>query len=244
MNNYTDILSGKEKEQNARHITNSVGMDFVLIPSGTFWMYSDESDSEQPVHKVTIDEPFYLGKYPVTQKEWTAIMDSYPSCFEGHRRPVECVTFYHVREFIRRLNTEEETEKYRLPSEDEWEYACRAGTHTRYSFGDDETALDTYGWYYHNSDYMTHPVGQKKPNPWGLYDMHGNVWEWCRDPYYRSHSDPLPDNRSLEAPGSTGFVLRGGSWVNNSWKCESSSRSSFDPNYAQYSLGFRLLRSL
>ncbi|MEZ5336413.1 MAG: formylglycine-generating enzyme family protein [Methanolobus sp.] len=148
------------------------------------------------------------------------------------------------RSLLKRLNAKEDTGKYRLPSESEWEYACRAGTTTRYSFGDDESELDEYAWYYNNSCRQTHPVGEKKPNPWGLYDMHGNVWEWCQDMYYRTHDEPMVDASVLEAVGSSGLVLRGGSWVNYPWKCESSSRSSFDPNYSYYSLGFRLLRIL
>ena len=223
---------------------NSIGMEFILIPAGDFWMFSNEFSHQKPVHKVTISKPFYLGKYLVTQREWEILTESHPSCFKGDDLPVECVTWDHVQEFIRKLNVKENTDKYRLPSEAEWEYACRAGTTTRYSFGDDESELDEYAWYHHNSEHRTHPVGQKKANPWGLYDMHGNVWEWCQDTYYKGYGESLTNKNVLEAIGSTGIVLRGGGWVNYPWKCESSSRSSFDPNYSYYSLGFRLLRSV
>lgn len=233
-----------EKEKTAISIRNSIGMELVLIPAGEFWLDPDEFNYETPVRKVIIPESFYLGKYPVTQKEWEAVVGNHPSCFEGDNRPVECVSWHSVQEFIKRLNAKEGTDKYRLPSEIEWEYACRAGTATRYSFGDSDLKLGEYAWYYGNSEHETHPVGQKKPNPWGLYDMHGNVWEWCQDKYHRNYEEALAEGTAWEAVGSIGIVLRGGGWVSYSGKCSSSCRSNLDSDYGTYSLGFRLVRTI
>ncbi len=116
-----------------------------------------------------------MGKYEVTQKQWHEVMGTNPSTFKGDDLPVESVSWNDVQKFIKKLNKKENTNKYRLPSEAEWEYAARAGTTTRYSFGDDARKLRNYAWYYANSNFETHPVGEKKPNTWGLYDMHGNV---------------------------------------------------------------------
>ncbi|MBN2111385.1 MAG: formylglycine-generating enzyme family protein [Methanosarcinaceae archaeon] len=234
--------AGKKKP--AAAIRNSIGMELILIPAGEFQTDPDEHSNEKMVHKVIVSKPFYLGKYLVTQKEWKEVMGNEPSCFKGDDRPVECVSWNDVQSFVRKLNAWEDTDNYRLPSEAEWEYACRGGTITRYSFGDDESELDEYAWYYSNSEHRTHPVGQKKPNPWELYDMHGNVWEWCQNRYTKSHEDASVDVSPWEAANPSGLALRGGGWVNSARKCRSASRSSFNPDYGYYSLGFRLLRSL
>ena len=160
----------KEPEKIAKQ-DNSIGLKFTLIPAGEFYMGSEEYDEEKHVHKVRINNPFYLGTYPVTQREWKAVMRRNPSDFKGDDLPVEVVSWDNVQKFIKKLNEKEGTGKYRLPSEAEWEYACRAGTTTRYLFGDDESELGDYAWYGENSDGKTHPVGQKEHNPWGLYDI-------------------------------------------------------------------------
>lgn len=232
------------KKRPAESVTNSIGMEFVLIPAGEFQIGTEKYSDARTVHKVIVSKPFYLGKYPVTQDEWRSLMGNDPSCFEGDNRPVECISWHDVQEFVKRLNAKEGTDKYRLPSGAEWEYACRAGTTTKYSFGDDESKLGEYAWYYDNSEHQTHPVGQKKPNPWGLYDMHGNVWEWCQDRYHRTYVTTLNDGSVLEATNNSGLVLHGGGWVNYAAKCQSAYRSSFHPDYGYYSLGFRLLRSV
>jgi formylglycine-generating enzyme required for sulfatase activity len=166
-------------------------MEFVLMPAGTFTMGSPASDpnaydDEKPAHQVTISKPFYMGKYEVTQAQWKAVMGSEnnPSYFKGDSLPVDHVSWRDVQEFIQKLNRREEQASgvfCRLPTEAEWEYAARAGTTTLYSFGDDAAELDDYAWYAGNADHTSYPVGQKKPNAWGLYDMHGNVSEWCQD---------------------------------------------------------------
>ena len=195
----------------------STGMELVLIPAGKFMMGSPSGDQERyddegPVHEVIIKNPFYVGKYPVTQKQWEKIMGSNPSKFRGEDRPVESVSWNDVQEFIKKLNEKESAGKYRLPSESEWEYACRAGTTTRYSFGDDESKLDDYAWYSENSGSETHPVGQNNPNPWGLYDIHGNVWEWCQDNWHGNYDGAPSDGSAWESGSGSDRVDRGGSW--------------------------------
>jgi formylglycine-generating enzyme required for sulfatase activity len=171
----------------ADEVTNSVGMKFTLISSGSFMMGADLNSErgykgETPQHRVTISRPFYLGVYEVTQSEWMSVMDgANPSNFKGETLPVEQVSWDDARSFVRKLNQKEGTEKYRLPTEAEWEYAARAGTTTAYFFGDDEGSLGIYAWFGGNSGGKTRPVGGKSHNPWGLYDINGNVLEWVQD---------------------------------------------------------------
>ncbi|MEA3324727.1 MAG: formylglycine-generating enzyme family protein [Euryarchaeota archaeon] len=225
-------------------------MKFTLIPAGEFMMGSEDGfDDEKPVHKVRIGKPFYLGTYPVTQAEWKAVMGNNPSHFKGDDLPVESVSWDDVQEFIKKLNEKEGTDKYRLPSEAEWEYACRAGTNTRYSFGDSESKLGDYAWYDYNSGSKTHPVGKKKPNPGGLYDMHGNVWEWVQDRWHSNYDGAPTDGSAWESGDGAHRVLRGGSWGGNARYCRSADRrhddpgyrNSNDPGYRRDYLGFRLL---
>ncbi len=203
-------------------LVDGVAMELVLIPAGEFLMGSPESEwarrsNEGPQHLVKITKPFYLGKYEVTQEEWEAVMGSNPSRRKGPRRPVVGITWQGCREFIEKLNEQSGDSRleFRLPFEAEWEYACRAGTTTAWSFGDDPHDLEHYAWFIGNSERQTHPVGQKKPNPWGLYDVHGNVSEWCADCYVlRPYSH---DYRTAPVPmrGRTTFTgyrtLRNGS---------------------------------
>jgi formylglycine-generating enzyme required for sulfatase activity len=236
-------ISIEEQEKIAKQ-GNSISMKFTLIPAGAFYMGSEESDGEKPVHKVKINNPFYLGTYPVTQREWKAVMGNYnnPSYFKGDDLPVEQVSWDNVQEFIMKLNEKEGTDKYRLPSEAEWEYACRAGTTTRYSFGDDESELDDYAWYDDNSDGKTYPVGQKKPNSWGLYDMHGNVWEWVYDMWHDSYDGAPTDGSAWEVGNGVNRIFRGGGWINFARFCRSAFRYYFDQRFRNNDLGFRLLR--
>jgi len=196
-------------------------MNRVYIPGGTFLMGSpaDEKDSyndERPQHYVTI-QPFYMGKYPVTFAEYnvfcTATKRENPSDERWGRgkRPVINVSWQDAKDYCQWLS-EQTGKKYRLPSEAEWEYACRAGTTTQYSFGDDEAQLGDYAWYDKNSGNTTHPVGEKKPNAFGLYDMHGNVWEWCEDVWHENYNGAPTDGSAWVSGGEQNkHLLRGGS---------------------------------
>ena len=234
----------KEEEKEKCKLINSVGMEFVKIPSGEFLMGSSDEDLDrQPVHKVTIKTPFLLGKYPVTQEQWIKVMGLNPSYFRGNDLPVEEVSWDDVQKFIQKLNQLEGTDEYRLPSEAEWEYACRAGTTTSYSFGAGEAKLEEYAWYSENSD-KTQSVGQKKPNSWGLYDMHGNVCEWCQDKYHDNYSGAPSDGSAWEEGRSSDRVDRGGSWVNLARSCQSAYTGGDDHRDRRNFIGFRLLRKL
>jgi len=182
-----------------------------------------------------------MGRYEVTQKEWREVMGNNPSYFKGDSLPVEQVSWDDVQEFIRKLNEEEGTNKYRLPSEAEWEYACRAGTTTRYSFGDSESKLGDYAWYYDNLDGKTHPVGKKKPNPYGLYDMHGNVWEWTQDKWHSDYDSAPNDGSAWESGDGAYWVSRGGGWGYAAGGCRSSYRYGSAPGDRNNGGGFRLL---
>jgi uncharacterized repeat protein (TIGR01451 family) len=227
--------------------TNTIGMEFVLIPAGEFEMGSPSDEEgrgsdEGPVHHVNIGKAFYMGRYEVTQKQWRAIMGDNPSYFKGDDDlPVEEVSWDDVQEFIKKLNEKEGTNKYRLPSEAEWEYACRAGTSTRYSFGDSELRLGDYAWYSDNSDMKTHPVGQKNPNSWGLYDMHGNVWEWVQDSWHDSYDGAPADGSAWEGDGAD-RVGRGGGCDTRAGRCRSAIRVHLTPRLCDSHLGFRILK--
>jgi formylglycine-generating enzyme required for sulfatase activity len=223
---------------------NSLGMEFVLVPAGQFMMGADKGDDdEKPVHAVRLSKPFYLGQYEVTQGQWQAVMGSNPSRFRGNPNlPVEQVTWEDVQAFMRKLNARESGTPYRLPTEAEWEYAARAGTTTDYSFGDDPRLLGEYAWYAENAERKTHPVGQKKANTWGLYDMHGNVWEWVQDWY----SKPYPSGSVTDPQGPASGavrVYRGGSWITHARNCRVSYRNDQAPGGRVVYVGFRLLRT-
>jgi len=220
-------------------------MEFVLIAAGAFQMGSDDREgdtrTEKPVHTVRLTQPFYLGTYEVTQGQWQAVMGANPSHFTGDpNRPVENVSWDDVQEFIRRLNAREGGVTYRLPTEAEWEYAARAGTTTLWSFGDKASHIGRYAWCAIDTGGQTHPVGQLQPNPWGLYDMHGNVWEWVQDWYGPYGSGPAVD--PARPPSGSARVNRGGSWRNNARYCRSAKRDDDAPGKRLISLGFRLLK--
>jgi formylglycine-generating enzyme required for sulfatase activity len=229
--------------QPASSLTNSLGMQFAMIPAGEFQMGSaNGSDDERPVHTVRISKPFYLGLHEVTQGQWETVMGSNPSQFKGDtNRPVETVSWEEVQKFIDKLNSREGSTKYRLPTEAEWEYAARAGSTTAYSFGDDSSQLGKYAWFADNADNTTHPVGKLQPNAWGLYDMHGNVWEWVQDWYGKYTAEPVTDPQG-PASGSA-RVVRGGSWYFDAGICRSAYRSHNTPGGRIVYLGFRLLRT-
>ena len=219
-------------------------MVFVEIPDGSFMMGSPSNESgrydSEKQHSVTLSG-FQMMTTEVTQAMWTAVMGSNPSRWEGDNLPVENVSWTDCQDFINKLNQRDPGKNYRLPTEAEWEYSCRAGTTTLFHSGDRDSDLDRVGWYDGNSGGKTHPVGQKQPNAWGLYDMHGNVWEWCQDCYGDYPSGSVTDPRG---PSSGSYrVYRGGSWRNNARCCRSANRSLDVPSLRSSNLGFRLVRS-
>jgi formylglycine-generating enzyme required for sulfatase activity len=246
-------------------VTNSVGMEFVLIPKGSFQMGSADTEreaqpNERPRHAVTSSRPFYLARYEVTQAQWEVVMGtsaytlsrsnpyySMPGMAERVRRPSNPVTvsWNDAQVFIQKLNEREGHGSYRLPTEAEWEYAARAGTTTAYSFGDDAGLLSRYAW--HGEDFATgsmHPVGQKLPNSWGLYDMHGNVWEWVQDWYADRYPGSAPTTDPAGPDTGTSKVVRGGSWHVTAGSWRSAVRKPYEPDYRGISIGFRVARDL
>ena len=226
-----------------------IPMEFVLIPAGSFTMgdpnFEAGKGNGMPQHTVTISKPFYMGKYEVTQAQWREVMGDNPAHFRGPNNPVENVSWEDAQEFIRLLNTKEGHNRYRLPTEAEWEYAARAGTSTAYSFGDNQNELAEYGWFKGNAMSMTHPVGEKQPNPWGLYDMYGNVFEWVQDWYGKDFYSASPAI-APEGPSSGSHrVIRGGGWAMPAEGCRSDSRGSGVPDASGRIIlvGFRLAQS-
>ena len=220
-------------------------MELRYIPAGEFMMGSPESEKnrdndEGPVHRINISKGFYIGIYQVTQEQYMAVMGKNPSHFSGTNLPVEQVTWDNAVEFCKKLSWKE-GKIYRLPTEAEWEYACRAGTNTRFYYGDDDSQLADYGWYESNSGDQTHPVGQKKPNAFGLYDMHGNVWEWSGDCYDENYYKKCPTADPQGPNGGQHRVLRGGSWFLYLEFCRSASRSGFMPGDLHSDIGFRVV---
>ncbi len=242
--------------QSPKEITNSIGMKLVLTPKGTFMMGSPESEEarfeDETQHEVTISKDYYLGVHEVTQAQYEKVMGTKPSYFQGDEikgsstnNPVESVSWLDAVEFCKKLSDLPEEKAagrvYRLPTEAEWEYACRAGSKSAYSFGESSKSLGDYAWFDGNSNNQTHPVGEKKANAWGLYDMHGNVWEWCSD-WYGGY-----DNNSVSDPvGSregSFRVIRGGSWLDDAAYCQSAIRYRIDPSSRSIIIGFRLALS-
>lgn len=238
-------------------IINPIGMEFIPIPAGEFDMGSPIHEKrrklwESPVHRVTIKKPFYLGRYPVTQEQWQKVMGNNPSYFKGEKHPVENISWVEIQTFFQKLNSLEETNGnncfYRLPTEAEWEYSARAGTTTAYFFGNDEWKLKEYAWFLENSGFETHPVGLKKPNPWGLYDIYGNVGEWVQDEYHISYKGAPTDGRAWEnlfASVSTPVrIRRGGGWNGSAGCCRSAERLFAAQDKKLNSLGFRAVREM
>jgi formylglycine-generating enzyme required for sulfatase activity len=232
---------------------NSIGMKLALIPPGQFLMGSPEFEegrqSNEMLHQVRITKPFYLGVYEVTQEEYNLVVGSNPSYFKGGKRPVELVSWEQAVEFCRKLSAKEGQE-YRLPTEAEWEYACRAGTITPFSFG---TKLD---WDQANCIgngplFITGPskretvrVGSYQPNGFGLCDMHGNVWEWCADLFDEKYFAASPVD---DPPGPTegSFrVFRGSAWDSNAWECRTAVRDHSSDSWTFFNLGFRVARAV
>ncbi|WP_375341956.1 formylglycine-generating enzyme family protein [Okeania sp. SIO3B5] len=257
VNNFGKIItrtSGNAR-QKIEDLGNGIKLEMVYIPGGNFMMGSLEneqgrSSDESPQHQVTL-QPFYMSKYPITQEQYQAITRENPSHFKGKSRPVENVKWYDAVEFCQKLS--EKTGKiYRLPSESQWEYACRAGTTTPFYFGETITSeLVNYDGNYPYSNVPkdkyrgeTTNVGSFPPNSFGLYDMHGNVWEWCLDIWHINYDSAPNDGSAWQTRGDSNIkVLRGGSWYNYSWNCRSAKRYNNDGNNLIYYRGFRIVSS-
>ncbi len=245
---------GNPLKDTVLYINDSVFIELVQVPEGDFLMGSPEDEEERdkdegPIHKVTISYPFYIGRYEVTQGQWQAVMGTNPAVFKfSSEHPVESASWNECREFIENLNKLGKG-TFRFPSEAEWEYACRAGTTTPYYWGETMALNGTsdYAWANSRSLAMTHPVGEKKPNPWGLYDIAGNVWEWCSDDYA-----PYPDtavvvkktaslNQFSQSDPDAKKVFRGGSWFDfrESHRCANRHRHGVNKGYT--AIGLRLV---
>jgi len=226
----------------AHTLSNSIGMKLAKIPSGEFMMGSENGDhDETPVHRVVISQDFWMGIHEVTQAQYIAVMGMNPSKFKGDDLPVETVSWNKARDFCLKLSQAEDR-LYRLPTEAEWEYACRAGSTTAYCFGDDNSALGSYAWHNGNYSGRTHSVGQKLSNIFGLFDMHGNVLEWCRDRYAETYyvASPLVDPNGPDA-SSRRVVARGGCYRDNPSSCRSAYRGVGMPRHMHFSCGFRVV---
>ena len=248
-------------------ITNTLGMKLVLIPAGEFLMGSSKDpdnyarDPEVPQHRVRITRPFYLGVTEVTQGQYRAVTGQSPSNFKGSDDlPVEQVSWDDAVNFCNALSRVEgfppfyrvdgqnvavpdwKGAGYRLPTEAEWEYACRAKNPARYSFGDDPAGLGEHAWFDGNSGNQTHPVGQKRPNAFGLFDMHGNVYEWCWDAFDTKYYAESPVDDPRGPSGASGRVIRGGGWHRDPLYARSAYRGWDPPGNRRHVLGFRLAR--
>ncbi len=243
-------------------LPNGVALEMIAIPAGSFLMgtpsddvrkilaiggYSKENIEqwikyEMPQHRATVLE-LAMGKYPITQEQWQAVMGNNPSRFSGVTYPVESVNWKDAKEFCSRLS-KLTGKTYRLPTEAEWEYAARAGSQNLYSFGDNANQLKDYAWYGDNSSGQTQPVGKKKANAFGIYDMHGNVWEWCEDEWHENYNGAPVDGSAWVNNNSSQYrLLRGGSWYYNAYYCRSAFRYRYDADYRYYVIGFRVVCS-
>jgi formylglycine-generating enzyme required for sulfatase activity len=247
-------------------ITTKSGVEMVLLPAGSFEMGSRAGrEDERPMHKVTIDS-FLMDRHEVVQAEYEKLgqMEAFanPSHFKGTDLPVEQVTWPQAARFCNARSRAEgltpcynedtgecdfNADGYRLPTEAEWEYACRAGTDGDYSFGNEARQLGDFAWFLDNAVKKTHPVGQKKPNPWGLYDMHGNVAEWCNDVYDKEYYASSPENNPHGPADGKEYALRGGSWKSSSDALRSGYRLGEQPGFsdaclARDAIGFRCVR--
>lgn len=254
--------NGHSNEKSAEIVVDlghGVKMEFVRIKAGRFPMGSRDLDrpsyyDEKPRHEVTITHDFLMGKYPVTQEQYQAVTGKNPSCFSssgwGKDRikglntqvfPVEDVTWNDAKSFCDQLTSKDtKGRRFELPTEAQWEYACRAGTQTQYYFGDSDSELNSYGWYLANSDKRSHAVGTKKPNAWGLYDMTGNVWQWCEDWYRDSFYSKSEKEDPLCQEETGNHAYRGGSWYDDSDGCRASARGNGGTRFRSSLIGFRV----
>lgn len=260
----TLVFTGSVLAENS--FTNSIGMKFVYIQPGTFIMgspsneiqrildnYPYETQLDEKQHRVTLTESYYIQTTEVTQRQWKDVMGTNPSAFNncGDDCPVENVSWNDVQLFIQKLNKREGTNKlhneYMLPTEAQWEYACRAGSKTSFANGKliglkSNLNLDAIGWYENNSRQTIHPIATRAPNIWGLYDMHGNVSEWCSNSKYRYPSYAVKNPPISYLDSGSNRVFRGGNWSDLPYACRSAYRKGERKTYKNYNLGFRLIK--
>lgn len=262
---YGEVSSAQPPEE----ITNSIGMKLKLIPKGTFSMGSPPSEQgshdDESLHQVTITQDYYLSVYEVTQAQYKTITGKNPSYFQGKvierhpqtgrvekeisidsaNYPVEQVTWDDAVDFCKRLSDLPQEKQagrvYKLPTEAQWEYACRAGSQTAFDFGPEANSLGNHAWFVMNSNGRTHAVGEKQPNAWGLYDMHGNVWEWCSDWFGDYPKASVSDPAGVK--DGTYRILRGGSWDYAAAYCRSANRNGLGPSSRYNDFGFRVALS-
>jgi len=252
MNTQGLVSWSNEAEITTPEVPLPAGMEFVELPAGSFEMGSPPGEpgsfeGERPVHTVTFDYSFEIMTTEVTQAMWEELLQnpwSDPSHFTGPDRPVDNILWDECQEFVDAMNALDPVHEYRLPSEAEWEYACRAGTTTRFYWGDDPdySQITQYAWFSENSGGETHPVGEKLPNSLGLYDMSGNGWEWCQDTWH-SNYEGAPSDGSAWVDGSDDHIIRGGGWVIGARYCRSAHREYISAGNTYSFLGFRLVRT-
>jgi len=250
---HKSVSVGRSMPQPTQHmpmqLKNSLGMEFVLVRPGVFDMGSDPDDAlshaaERPRHTVRVPNPFYLGVFPVTQRQFHAVTAETPASRFQPDHPMHSVTWHQAREFCYQLqDLDSDSNTYRLPTEAEWEYACRSGTVSRFSFGDDVAELSTFGWHAENSNLELQPVGHKQPNAWGLHDMYGNVYEWVFDRFGVAYYEVSPSD-DPRGPGTGGSrVMRGGAFNSEADACRSAHRGSYIEGFSSLTIGFRLILS-
>ncbi len=255
------IEQPSENIKNYTETVKSVSFDMKAVEGGTFQMGSNENSDEKPIHSVTVHS-YNMGKYEVTQKLWKAVMDNNPSHFKGDNRPVEQVSWDDIQKFLKKLN-KMTSKNYRLPTETEWEYAASGGSKIQSTIGrilewrehvargsthqqkwagtNRKSLLGSYAWYSDNSGSKTHNVGTKRPNKLGIYDMSGNVWEWCQDHWHSNYNGAPTNGRAWTSGSSSRRVIRGGSWYYNASGCRVAYRYSYSQGERAYNLGFRLV---
>ena len=234
--------------QELKELTNSIGMKLVLIHAGSFNMGSPIGEAErgpnETLHEVTISKSYYLGAYEVTQNEYEKVMGYNPTTFKVANKPVAMVSWENAVSFCKKLSELPEEKvarrEYQLPTDAEWEYACRASSSAAYCFGDSPKSLNEYAWYDEGRQSKTHPVGEKKANRWGLYDMHGNVLEWCQDCYSEGPSDFESVTDPNGPKTGSARVIRGGSFELVAAACRSASRGGLDIRMVSHCVGFRV----
>jgi len=257
------VAASKALQAKPEIVKTKSGIEMVVLPGGLFTMGSEHGEANETLRPAVAVDPILVDRYEVTQEEYEKLVIGNPSKFKDPQNPVERVRWVEAALYCNGRSTAEGLQPcydentfacnstangYRLPTEAEWEYACRAGADGEYWFGSDASRLGDYAWFRDNSSERTHPVGTKRPNPWGLFDMYGNVGEWCQDVYDQRYDPTHPKTASGSANGGPKRTLRGGAWSSSPSKCRSSSRSGEAPGnfadacFARADIGFRCVR--